>query len=53
MSFIYELQEDGRLRKESAVGGKFDEYKYHDMDAVIALALDFLEKELSEKKLNI
>ena len=29
-----------------SIGGRLGEYKYYDMDAVIAAALDMCEKEL-------
>ena len=34
------------LKKKVIFGGRLGEYKYYDMDAVIASALDMCEKEL-------
>lgn len=41
----YEIENNESVSK-ATFGGRLGEYKYYDMDAVIASALDMCEKEL-------
>ena len=44
---LYEDYKNLAEKEENVIfGGRLGEYKYYDMDAVIAAALDMCEKEL-------
>lgn len=44
--FIRNIKNLRKRKKNVIFGGRLGEYKYYDMDAVIASALEMCEKEL-------
>ncbi len=47
--FMPEYKNLQKKKKKVIFGGRLGEYKYYDMDAVIASALEMCEKELGMK----
>lgn len=46
MRFILSIKKMADKEDKVVFGGRLGEYRYYDMDAVIASALDMCEKEL-------